>query len=333
MPILKKLMFVLLFLLIGVPVVIWISSFASMDRELTFTQSVSKLPDFGWTTGNAVTISNIQANGMAFRIRAAGGGGSQGNVILLHGFPESSVMWKPIMPKLANAGFQTLAFDQRGYSPGARPEGAGSYTVDQLIADVIAVADAAGLDRFHLVGHDWGAGVGWGLVLSKNPRVISWTALSIPHMAAFAEAIQSDPDQQSKSAYMGFFRTPVVPETLFTFNGLAMLDGLYSDHLPETKAEYLAMFAEPGALTAALNWYRASGAIDGSAPDDASVKVPTLFIWGNQDPAVGVHSVTAQRKYFSNNLTEIELDTGHWIMETHADTVGAAVLLHIMSHP
>ena len=331
--ILKIITAVVLLVVMGVVVVVWIGSYASLDRDFTHTQLTNTLDTFQphRSTRAMPVLSRIESGPLTFRARTDGFGGTRGDVILLHGFPESSAMYEPMIPVLAGAGYQVVAFDQRGYSPGARPAQSAQYTIDKLVGDVFAVADTVGFDDFHLVGHDWGAAVGWQIVFQRSPRVTSWTALSIPHLGAYAEAIIADPDQQSRSRYIGFFRTPWIPETVFTFNGLAMMrNAMYATHRDEIVAEYVSIFSEPGALTAALNWYRASELTAGAGNVDVSI--PTAFIWVNQDPVVGDRSVETQDRYFEGNLTVTELDTGHWLMETEADAVTGAVLNHLNAH-
>ena len=330
----KKLLIVLIVLIVGAPLVFWLGAYASLDHDRNHTRASEALAEFDPenSSTNAVTLSKIRVDNLWFRVRSAGFGGTRGNVILLHGFPESSAMWAPMIPVLAENGYQVVAFDQRGYSPGARPTEVSSYGGEQLAGDVFAVADAVGFENFHLVGHDWGAGVGWMIVLTDPDRLQTWTSLSIPHLVAYGEAIQSDPDQQSRSAYIGFFQMPWLAETVFTFNRLQILkDTVYAEHHAEIIDEYLAIFSEPGAMTAALNWYRASGGL--SQDDlDPMVNLPVLFIWGSDDPVVGDTALEVQRQYFNAPFTELELDTGHWLMETKADTVTAAVLNHLDTH-
>ncbi len=326
---LKIVVAVVLVLVIGVPLIAWLGSYFSLDRDYAHTEATASLEVCSLQNpSNDVTLCLIETGSLTFRARVAGLSGTRGNVMLLHGFPESSVMYEAMMPVLARAGFRVIAFDQRGYSPGARPEGIDAYTTDKLGADVYAVADAVGFDDFHLIGHDWGAAVGWLMVFENASRIRTWTSLSIPHMGAYAAAIAEDPDQQERSAYVGFFRMPFVPEMVFSFNGFrAMRNMVYAEHSEEALAEYMSIFSEPGALTAALNWYRASGLTAGS--DNLDVDIPTAFIWGKHDAVVGELSLKNQRRYFDGNLTELELDTGHWLMETHPREVTAAVLLHL----
>ncbi len=305
-----------------------VSVYLAHDFDYRHTRETAQLADFPGQIEAGISLRQIRAGNYTFRTRVAGWGGTRGNLILLHGFPETSIMWQPLMVRAASAGYQVLAFDQRGYSPGARPGNVADYGTNELTDDVLAVADAAGFNTFHLVGHDWGAGVGWALVLTHPERIESWTSLSIPHIASFGAALENDPDQQRKSAYMILFRMPYLPEALFSFNDFwALKNTIYTQHGDAAKEEYLAVFREPGAMTAALNWYRA--AANWIAAVDPVVNLPVLFIWGNQDPAVGRTAVEQQAQYLKGPFQEIELDAGHWLMETHAEQVSAAILRHI----
>ena len=331
--VLIALLFVVLVVVLGVPLTLWIGAYASMDHDFAHSRATAALDAFDPAASASAkpTLSLIEAGSMTFRARTAGFAGERGNVILLHGFPESSAMYLPMIPELARAGYRVVAPDQRGYSPGARPDDLDAYTTDKLAADVFAIADAVGFDRFHLVGHDWGAAIGWLMVFDASPRIRSWSALSIPHMGAYAAAIASDPDQRERSAYLGFFQLPWLPEALMSFNGFAMMRNLlYTEHGPEVVDEYVAIFSEPAALTAALHWYRASGLA--TPPPERPVTIPTAYVWGNQDPAVGDRAVQTQRQYFDGNLWETELDTGHWLIETEPRAVTDAVLAHIGQH-
>jgi pimeloyl-ACP methyl ester carboxylesterase len=273
---------------------------------------------------------DIPANGMTFRCREAGASGEP--VILLHGFPETSHMWIGLMERLAAEGYRCLAPDQRGYSPGARPEGAAHYRAEMIAADVFALADVWGAERFHLVGHDWGAAAGWAALALHPERVLSWTSLSVPHLVAFSSTIEHDPDQQTRSQYVVFFQQPGTAEALFSANDFAALKGIWTASPPDEVAEYVAVLGEPGALTAALNWYRGAGAAraEGAFAYQAPpVTTPTLFIWGNKDQAIGRKAAEANAPYMKAPYTFIELDAGHWLIQEEAAKVTAAILAHL----
>jgi pimeloyl-ACP methyl ester carboxylesterase len=320
-------------------VVLQVGAAMSLDRGLEHSAATSALPEF--TPQAADGLVRISAGGQVFRARVAGvdAGSDRPAVILLHGFPVTSAMWLEMIEPMASAGYRVVAFDQRGYSPGARPAEIADYRVDKLTADVLAVADAVGFEKFHLVGHDWGAGVGWSVVINHPERVASWSALSIAHPAAFSAAVENDPDQRARSRYFAFFVMPWLPQTLFSFNGFAMLKTLYADMSPVAREEYLRVFAEPGALSAALNWYRAMvgspANADNQSIDDQSIDVdiPTLFIWGNEDTAVGRLATETQAQYMKGSYEVIELDANHWLMEESPKQVTDAVLAHLSRHP
>jgi pimeloyl-ACP methyl ester carboxylesterase len=306
---------------------LWFAAAINLDRDYSHTASTNALPWF--TENTADTLVRIPANGMEFRARVAGfdNPNPRGDLLLLHGFPETSIMYQPLIEAAGRSGFRVVAPDQRGYSPGARPAGRDAYQMHLLVGDVLAIADAVGFQQFHLVGHDWGAGVGWVLTMGSPDRLLTYTALSIPHIAAFGAAIAEDPEQQSRSAYMGFFWLPWLPEQTFAVSDFGMLRTLYGEHPAAELDEYLSVFSEPGALTGALNWYRAGA--DSGFSADGTVTTPILFIWGNQDPAVGRTAVEGQAQYIDGPLKEIELDTGHWLMATATADVVPAVIAHI----
>jgi pimeloyl-ACP methyl ester carboxylesterase len=298
-------------------------SLLSLDWNQRHRAETAALPLLDANTHHGIV--RVAANGFEFRARVAGLDNTGPGVVLLHGFPETSLMWNPLIELLADQGYRVVAFDQRGYSPGARPDGAAAYSIPQLVEDVFAVAQATGMQQFHLVGHDWGAAVGWAAVMSRPESLLSWTSLSIPHIAAFSDALANDADQRKRSRYMLFFRTPLLPEAIFTFNHLAMMDdALYHDMTDAQRAEYHAVFSEPGALTAALNWYRSP---DGFGVAVApKVRLPVLFIWGNRDPAVGRYAVESQRNFIEGQFDYHELNAGHWVMEEATDEVDSTIL-------
>ncbi|MEE8580342.1 MAG: alpha/beta hydrolase [Myxococcota bacterium] len=314
-------------LVVAAGLVLWLGALASLDWERKHREATRQLPAFHPVADPMLV--RIAAGEQHFRARIAGFGGKRGNLVLLHGFPETSAMWIPLIEAAAAKGYQVVAFDQRGYSPGARPLGAGAYGLDELIGDVFDVADAVGFDRFHLVGHDWGAVVGWMLVIQRPERVRSWTSLSIPHLLAFLNAIRNDAEQRRRSRYVLLFRLPWLPEQLFSFNDFALLRSvLFTDHSPALVEEYLRVLGEPGAMTAAFNWYRAQPPPDAETLDP-ELDLPVLYVWGNQDPAVARAGVEDQRQYLKGAFMEVELDTGHWLMETETAAVVAAVVQHL----
>ena len=198
--------------------------------------------------------TQMKAGDYTYEVRRAGHG--DGVVILLHGFPETSHMWLPLLEHLAANGYTALAPDLRGYSPGATPPEAEHYSHASMAGDILAMADALGKERFHLVGHDHGAGLGWYMAGRHADRLISWTALSVPHIDAFGDAIANNPEQRQRSGYMQFFRQVGTAEAALSANDFAALRNIWSASSPEQVEEYVRVLSQPGAMTGALNWYR-----------------------------------------------------------------------------
>ncbi len=329
MILLKWCAFGLLGFVILAVLVLTIGSLMSLDWKKQHTAASDNLRFLNDVRTTPGGLALIPVGNMRFRARVANLSSQGEGIIMLHGFPQTSASWKPLIDAAAARDYRAIAFDQRGYSPGARPGGIDAYTINQLVSDVIGVADAAGFDRFHLVGHDWGSAVGWSVVMAHPERILTWSSLSIAHPFAFVQAVQSDPDQKKRSSYFLLFRTPWLPELLLSFNNLQRLRSIaYQSAPPDHLDEYLSVFAEPGALTGALNWYRAMGR-GSSPPANPNIETPVLFIWGNRDPAAGRKAVELQEQYIRGVYRKIELDAGHWLLETRTDDVVNAVLEHI----
>ncbi|MER5388717.1 alpha/beta hydrolase [Saccharopolyspora sp. NPDC002686] len=244
---------------------------------------------------------------------ATAGPESGAPVVLLHGFPETHACWRQVTPMLTAAGLRVLAPDQRGYSPGARPEGVDAYRIEHLVSDVIGLLDALGIPRAHLVGHDWGANVAWFAAAWHPDRVRTLTALSVPHPAAFNWALAGDADQQRRSAYIKAFRRPGVERKLLADDCRrlrASFGGAVDSSLVE---EHLRVLREPAALTAALSWYRASTS-DFAAL--APITVPTTYIWSDEDAYLGRAGALRCGEFVSGQYRFVELPgVSHWIPE------------------
>ena len=307
-------------------VVLLVSSRLSLDADYRYTQAAERLPVL--TGGPPTGLVQIRARGMSFRARVAGLDGQGPALILLHGFPETSIMWAPLITSAANAGFRVVAFDQRGYSPLARPTGTEAYRVPELTEDVLAVADAVGFDRFDLVGHDWGAIVGWATTGQAPEKVRSFAALSIPHPSA----IQVANKDRGMPAYMQFFRMSGIAETFFTAGKLTLMrNGLYASMPPEQLNEYLSLFSEPGALQAAFNWYRAIPPIPPVIAE--TVTQPVLYLFGSRDLPVWTRAQVReeQPQFATGTYREVELDAGHWLIQEQPEAVVEEIMSHLES--
>lgn len=279
--------------------------------------------------------TEISANGFRFTAEIAGEA-SAPLVLLLHGFPQTRYTWRHQGPALAAAGFRAGAPDQRGYSPGARPSGVEHYGVDALLGDALAIADALGAPRFHLVGHDWGGQLAWLLAARHPERVRSLTVLSRPHPAAFARALASDPKQSERSKHHRAFQDPNTAALLIE-DGAKRLRRMLRDHgVPEADAEaYVAPLSTHAAIDAALNWYRAAfaGGSTLALKDLPAVRVPTLFLWGDADLTVGRPAAEATREFVSGPYRFVVIPgAGHFITDQAAEVVTKELLAHLASH-
>ncbi|MBO2453861.1 alpha/beta fold hydrolase [Actinomadura barringtoniae] len=205
-------------------------------------------------------ISSFRRDGLVFDV--VDQGPLEGEVVvLLHGFPQTARCWDRLAPLLHEAGYRTLAPDQRGYSAGARPRGRYAYRLSELVEDVVALVQAAGVPKVHVVGHDWGAPVAWSLAASRPDLVATVTALSVPHPAAFMRAIFTS-RQFFMSWYMFAFQVPWLPELALRRLALnarsRLIAGMADGGQTEANAARdIDFMLKPGALTPALNWYRA----------------------------------------------------------------------------
>jgi pimeloyl-ACP methyl ester carboxylesterase len=276
----------------------------------------------------------IAANGFGFSALTAGPAGGR-PVVFLHGFPQTSWSWHHQLDAVAAAGYRALAFDQRGYCAGARPPAVADYHVDELVSDVLAVADAGEMERFDLVGHDWGAVVAW-VVAARHPgRVRTLTAVSVPHPAAFAATLTGgDGDQAERSAYIEVFRQVGVAErALLGEDGSG--DGLRAMFAASGMAPgadevdvFVEAMREPGALTAALNWYRAMSAE--AFADVGAISVPTMYVWSTQDIALGRTAAEATAAWVTGPYRfEVLPGVSHWIPEAAPDDLNRLLLEHL----
>ncbi|HEY0785006.1 MAG TPA: alpha/beta hydrolase [Acidobacteriaceae bacterium] len=272
----------------------------------------------------------LKANGFHFDALSAGSPHDP-LVLFLHGFPQFADSWLPILPGIAAAGFRAVAVDQRGYSPGARPPAIEDYAADLLEADVLGFADALAAPRFHLVGHDWGGLVAWRLAARHPQRLASLTVLSTPHWDAFVEAARTDPDQRAKSRYILLFRSPdhLAESTLMALDA-RLLRAAYQDKLdPARVDENIRRLSEDNALTGALHWYRAIQYGDRIG----KVTVPTLYVWGDQDMALGETAALATRAYVDAPYRFERLPgASHWLVEEGPERVLQLVREHLGEH-
>ncbi len=280
-----------------------------------------------------VSLVQVAVGEMVFDARVAGPADGE-TVFLLHGFPETSYEWRAELVALAQAGYRVVAPDQRGYSPGARPTDTGQYEVIHLVVDLLGIADAVGAQRFHVVGHDWGAGVGWGASIVSPSRVMSFTSISVPHPDAWKRAL-ADPSscQYEASSYFDFYVTPQAVSH-FLDNDNANLWRHYPGVPASDVAVYVQALDTVPAMTAALNWYRANiSNRQFTIADIGPVSVPTLLIWGEQDPFFCAEPIEATAGLISGAYRLEVVQGNHWLPEQASDQVNALILQQLRAHP
>lgn len=246
-------------------------------------------------------------------------------VVLLHGFPQKASCWDRVAVLLNEQGLRTIAPDQRGYSPGARPRGRWAYRGSELIADIEALVAAVGRGPVHLVGHDWGSAIAWGVAALHPERVRSLVAVSVAHPAAFLGSMLRS-DQARRSWYFAFFQLPLVPERLAArdrmFPSFLTSVGMTADLLDRFRDE---LVSDTG-LTGPLNWYRA---LPFASPADIRrrVTVPTTMVWSDEDPALGRTGAEMTERWVDAPYELRVLEgVSHFIPDEVPDVLAEAVL-------
>lgn len=279
------------------------------------------------------------SGGISLDVAVAGTPGTP-PIILLHGFPESHRTWRHQIAELAQDHF-VLAPDQRGYGGSDKPSGVEQYAPQLLIADIVALADAFGIDRFTLVGHDWGGAIAWGAAITRPDRVERLIILNAPHPLIFQRSLFEDQEQRAASQYMRAFRSADADARIAavglgqylaeTIGGLVRNPALTQDDL----AHYQDYWSRPGAPAAMLNWYRASPmivpAVDETCERPAmldaafpKLKMPVLVIWGMKDVALKPCQIEGLDQLI-DDLTLIPIHAGHFTPWEAPDAVNAAM--------
>lgn len=288
---------------------------------------------------SAEKLESIEIQVGDFVFDALAAGPEEGElVLLLHGFPQTGYSYRHQLRALGAAGYRAVAPDQRGYSPGARPSEVAAYGMTHLVGDVVGMATSLGRQRFHLLGHDWGGAVAWATATFQPQRVVTLTVLSTPHYLALAQSY-ADPEseQAQRSAYFDDFAAEGA-EARFLAEDMALLRGILAGTgVPDVDLEvYLQRLGTPEAMRATLNWYSALVAAQaGSTPSVASVPaagllVPTLYLWGTQDPAFASAAAQNSASFVAAPLEFHSLTgRGHWLPEEVPDTVTRLLLEHL----
>ena len=252
-------------------------------------------------------------------------------MLFLHGFPEFWAAWRTPMAHFAARGWLCVAPDLRGYNLSDKPEGVEPYKAKHLVNDVLAIAAHYSKDKFVLVAHDWGGAVAWAVAIGHPQRLERLVMINSPHPYLFWRELSNNPAQQKASEYMNVFRLPKA-ERVLSENGYARLLGAFT-HLGEAwRAELVAAWSQPGALTGGLNYYRASPLFPPTAddpgakklqfkPEDFMVRVPTLVLWGERDTALLTGCIEGLGQCVPDLKVVRAADASHWIVHEKPEFV------------
>lgn len=263
----------------------------------------------------------VEHNGLTFDVHRSGPARGPW-VVLLHGFPVNSSCYDAVLPRVHDAGLRTVTIDQRGYSPGARPEAVGDYRLDRLTDDVLGVLGHLNIAYSMLVGHDWGGIVAWHLAAKHADRFTGLVAASTGHPSAMAAALAAGSDQRTRSSYIKDFIAEGAEETLTARDGVLL-------RRAGVTAEELAPLLEPGAMTGPLNWYRAN--FTGDVAENLAcppVEVPTTMLWSDGDTALGREQAELSGRYVRSDFRFSEI-TGvdHWIPQHAPEALASEIAL------
>ncbi|MGC0363171.1 pimeloyl-ACP methyl ester carboxylesterase [Rhodococcus sp. 27YEA15] len=270
-------------------------------------------------------VSTFSRSGLTFDVRDEGPLDGP-TVVLLHGFPQDSSSWDKLAPLLHARGFRTVAPDQRGYSPGARPRARRAYRGSELAADVAALIDELEVGKVDLVGHDWGAAVAWQVAAKHSDKLRTLTTLSVPHPIAFLGSMLRS-TQGLKSWYMIAFQVPFLPEWALSSTGVGEKLLISSGQSPANVRRDLAAMRAPGRLRGGVNWYRAMWM---SVPGNARITVPTLHVWSDGDTALGPKGAALTPKYVDGPYRfEVLPGVSHWIPDEAPEAVDRLLGEHL----
>lgn len=264
------------------------------------------------------THEDVHAGSVRLHVVRAGSGPS---VVLLHGFPEFWYSWRYQIPALAGAGFSVVAPDQRGYNTSEKPQDVAAYRIDALVADVVALVDRVCGGRAFLVGHDWGGIVAWYAAMRHPDRFAKLAIVNAPHPAAFARDFWTT-RQWIHSLYMFLFQLPVLPEALIRARNWKSLERIFERDVSNPDAfghgevaRYKEAMSRPGALTSALNWYRAAfrhTRLRGTS-DVLPMRIPTLLLWGERDQYLRASLTEGLEPWVPDLVVKRYPAAGHWL--------------------
>lgn len=279
-----------------------------------------------------ICFETLTTNGI--RLHTALAGPEDGEpVFLLHGFPDAWFGWEAQIGPLAEAGFRVIVPDQRGYNLSDKPKGVSNYAMDTLVLDILGLADELGYQRFHLAGHDFGAIVSWNLAKNFPSRLKSLAIANVPYPAVMQDYLRSHPSQMLKSWYALFFQLPRLPERIVKLNNWQALISAMPQDLTEAEQErYREAWSQPGAMTGMINWYRALMRQRRQTAGISQIQVPTLILWGQQDPHISYEMAPLSAEFCENGRLITFEDATHWVLHEKPAEVSELMTEHFRKH-
>jgi epoxide hydrolase 4 len=257
-------------------------------------------------------------------------------VILLHGFPEFWYCWRKQIPYLAEKGFRVIVPDQRGYNLSDKPKAIADYKISLLAEDIVNLSTALDYEHFHLVGHDWGAAVGWWTAKLFPDRFKKLVILNVPYPSVMLDEIrQGNWRQLLRSWYIGFFQIPYLPElamSAFDFAPLVrsmIASGKAGTFQPEELENYKRAWSQPRALRSMVNWYRAArrsaGNTEASSSEQIQIIPQTLILWGEQDVFLGKELVASSLALCRDARAIFYPNATHWLQIDEAEAINQEI--------
>lgn len=289
-----------------------------------------------------IRTETVTANGLQFEVDVCGDGDRL--ALCLHGFPEHSFSWRYQLPLLAELGYRAWAPNLRGYGNTTRPPGLEAYSIETLLQDVAALIDASGCREVVLIAHDWGAVIAWFFAIRRVRPLSRLVICNVPHPVPAQRALGSGFAQLKKSWYIFFFQIPGLPEWLLGRNEAAGVGesirrsaadrSRFGDEVVEV---YRRNAAQPGALTAMINYYRAlvrgGGARRQRELGYPVIDVPTLMLWGEDDVALTKETTYGTEEYVRDLTLRYLPRVSHWVQQDAPDEVNAMLAAFLRDEP
>ena len=261
--------------------------------------------------------------------------------LCLHGFPEHAFSWRFQLPMLADLGFTAWAPNLRGYGNSSRPEGVQAYRVDELVEDVARLIEVSGKSQVTLIAHDWGAVIAWQFALRERLPLKRLIICNVPHPQSMQDAFGWT--QLKKSWYVFFFQLPWVPEGSMGRDGAQPIAEIFRttpNDLAQFPTEVCEVYrrnaAQPGALTAMVNYYRALFRGNRKRPrvdPRTPIKVPTLMVWGEDDMALDKSTTLTTGDYVKDFTIRYLPGVSHWVQQEQPEAVNAMISAFIRGIP